>query len=144
MRRTLVLISIFVLINPCFAVGQQFDECFDSASQKYAVNKSILKAIAKTESNFNPVAINGNANGTQDIGLMQINTFWLPKLAKYQITRQSLFDGCTSIHVGAWVLSQNIATYGATWKAVGAYNASNTELQQRYAAKVYLNYINGN
>ena len=144
MRRALLLLVIFSFIKPCLAGGQQFDECFDSASQKYSVNKDILKAIAKTESNFNPVAINGNSNGTQDIGLMQINTFWLPKLAQYQITRQSLFDGCTSIHVGAWVLSQNVATHGATWKAVGAYNASSTELQKKYAAKVYANYMQGN
>jgi len=55
---------------------------------------------------------------------MQINSSWLPKLRKYGIGVNELFDPCTSIQVGAWILAQNIQRLGHSWEAVGAYNSS--------------------
>jgi soluble lytic murein transglycosylase-like protein len=46
----------------------------------YKVHPDILRAITKVESNFNPRALNKNQNGTYDIGIMQINSSWIPVL----------------------------------------------------------------
>jgi len=70
---------------------------------------------------------------------MQINSRWIPILRKYGLQEDELFDPCTSIRVGAWILAQNIARLGNTWDAVGAYNASAPALRLRYALKVYRN-----
>jgi len=113
--------------------------CWEEAASKYQVNPYLLYAIAKTESNLNPHAINRNKNGSVDIGMMQINSSWLPTLRKYGITEPSLYDACTSIHVAAWILAQNIRRYGNTWEAVGAYNARTSELRLKYEMKVYKN-----
>jgi soluble lytic murein transglycosylase-like protein len=114
--------------------------CWEEAGAKYGVNPYLLYAIARTESGLNPSAINrSNKNGSYDIGLMQINSRWLPTLRKYGITEEQLFDPCVSIHVGAWVLAQNIGRMGNSWEAVGAYNARDPELRLRYARKVYKN-----
>lgn len=113
--------------------------CWEEAGKRYGINPYLLYAIAKTESSLNPKAINRNKNGSYDIGLMQINSRWLPTLRNYGITEQHLFDPCVSIHVGAWVLAQNMGRMGNSWEAVGAYNARDPELRLRYARKVYKN-----
>jgi len=113
--------------------------CWEENANKYGISPYLLYAIAKTESGLNARAINHNRNGTYDIGLMQINSRWIPILRKYGLQEDELFDPCTSIRVGAWILAQNIARLGNTWDAVGAYNASAPALRLRYALKVYRN-----
>ena len=54
--------------------------CFEQAAQRYQVPVELLKAISTVESNGNPNAVNKNKNGSVDIGHMQINDWWLPKL----------------------------------------------------------------
>jgi soluble lytic murein transglycosylase-like protein len=76
---------------------------------------------------------------------MQINTGWLPTLRKYGIGEKELRDECTSIHVGAWIISQNISSKGLNWDAVGAYNVGCKGLtrddcqarRNRYAWRVF-------
>jgi soluble lytic murein transglycosylase-like protein len=113
--------------------------CWDDAAARYGVNPHLLYAIAKTESGLNPKAVNRNKNGSYDVGLMQINSRWLPTLRKYGVDEAQLYDPCISIHVGAWILAQNMQRMGNSWEAVGAYNARNPELRLRYASKVYRN-----
>nr|WP_242404650.1 lytic transglycosylase domain-containing protein [Janthinobacterium agaricidamnosum] len=113
--------------------------CWEDAARLYGVNPELLYAVAKTESQLNPRAVHRNANGTRDIGLMQINSTWLPVLHKYGIDEQQLLDACTSIYVGAWIMADNMRRMGNSWQAVGAYNAANPVLRASYALKVYKN-----
>ena len=114
--------------------------CWEEAAAYYGVNPYLLYAIAKTESGLRPDAINrGNKNGSYDIGLMQINSSWLPTLRKHGIEEKQLYDPCTNIQVGAWILAHNMQRLGVTWNAVGAYNARDAALRTRYAWKVYRN-----
>ena len=112
--------------------------CFEDAGQYYGVSPQLLWAIAKVESNFNPKAINRNKNGTYDIGLMQINSSWLPYLKKHGIDPSLLWDPCYNAHVGAMVLRHCIDTYGYSWKAVDCYNkGKNARENSMYVWKVY-------
>lgn len=104
----------------------------------YNIHPNILWAIAKVESNFNPYAINRNANGSYDIGIMQINSSWIPVLKRYGLSDvKQLWDPCYNIHIGAWVLSQCIEKHGYTWQAVGCYNAVSPAKKIRYMSKVW-------
>ena len=112
--------------------------CWEQAANLHRVNPYVLVAIADVESNHRAVALNRNRNGTVDIGVMQINSGWLPQLEKYGITSRHLLDPCINVHVGAWILSRNMTRFGETsWRAVGAYNATRDDLRLRYARKVY-------
>lgn len=122
--------------------------CWGEAGIRYQVDPWLLYTIAEQESSFNPLAIHCNSDSakTCDIGLMQINSSWLPTLEKYGITTQSLYDPCTSINVGAWILAQNIQVFGNSWRAVGAYNAGvgksekSERAREKYATQVYNRY----
>lgn len=116
------------------------DACWHDAAERFGVNASLLYAIGRTESGLNPLARGKmNANGSYDIGLMQINSSWLPTLRRHGIDENQLYDACTSIHVGAWILAHNMRRLGNSWDAVGAYNAADPKKRLAYSLKVYRN-----
>ncbi len=110
--------------------------CWEEAATRYHLNPDLLQAIARTESGMNPQAIGINRDGSRDIGLMQVNSAWLPALRAYGIAERDLFEPCTNIHVGAWILAGRVSRLGYTWNAVGAYNAASPVLRRAYIARV--------
>jgi len=121
--------------------------CWDSAARYQGIDPWLLYAVGYTESSHNPAIVSKpNSNGTYDIGLMQINSSWLPELRKHGITQEKLMDGCTSIYVGAWILSKSIRRYGYSWEAIASYNTGSVDTPRRrqlglkYATRVYSNY----
>ncbi len=96
---------------------------FIEAGKHYNVNPALLYAIAKTESNLNPAAINcANKNKSCDYGIMQINSIHLPMLSKYNIQKEDLFEPRTNIFIGAYVLKNCINKHGENYKALNCYN----------------------
>ncbi|MEW6343434.1 MAG: lytic transglycosylase domain-containing protein [Paraburkholderia sp.] len=113
-----------------------FADCFDSAGTYQGVSPLVLRAIAWVESRGNPAAVHHNANGSTDIGELQINSIHLRELAVYGINEQGLRDECTNIYVAAWHLKKQIVKYGNTWDAVGAYHSEKPQLRDAYAQMV--------
>ncbi len=111
--------------------------CWDAAAVRYGVSSELLYAIARTESALDPQAVGHNQNGTHDIGLMQINSTWLPKLATHGIDEQELLEPCTNIQVGAWILAGNVQRLGYTWDAIGAYHSASPARRRAYAERIY-------
>ncbi|MEM1668353.1 MAG: lytic transglycosylase domain-containing protein [Thermofilaceae archaeon] len=99
-----------------------YGACFLSAASTYGVSYELLMAIAKVESRFNPRALGRNKNGSYDIGIMQINSSWLPYLRRYGVRIEHLWDPCYNIHIGAMVLRHCMDIYGNSWRAVDCYN----------------------
>ena len=129
---------IFSLLCLCSMPPAQGDEnCWYSAANRYAVNPHLLYAIASKESSLNPLAIGKNENGTHDIGLMQINSVWLPKLKEFGISQDMLWDSCVNIHVGAWILAQAIQKLGYNWDAIGAYHTGLGKKKKREERRFY-------
>lgn len=131
---TLVLLLAFV--SPALAAIPE--SCLSDAAKRFGHNPKVLHAILLVESSGNCSAVGPrNANGTYDIGCMQINSSWLPLLeTKFHISEKDLYDPCTNINVGAWVYAKKKRIHGDNWRAVGAYNASNETKRKNYAWKV--------
>jgi len=110
--------------------------CFTSAGHRYHLSPVLLYSIAWGESRMDPGALNRNSDSTSDIGIMQVNSRWLPMLANFGISQEMLLDPCTNIGVGAWVLANEFYRRGASWEAVGRYNSPDPQLGAGYAAKV--------
>ena len=140
------ILKIFLAVS-AISSGRTFgSNCWEIAGKRYHIDPLLLYVIAEKESNFEPDAINKNKNNSQDIGIMQINSQWFPKLHQFGITEKDLYNPCLNIIVGAWILSTAIDVYGDSWEAVGAYNAgtkdNKIQRQKRmdYAADVYQRY----
>ena len=98
--------------------------CWAAAAHRYDLPVELLYAIGQVESGHKIAAVGTNTNGSRDLGVMQINSNWLPMLNRYGITEQDLLTKpCTNIQVGAWILAQEVARTGYTWYSIGAYNA---------------------
>ncbi|MFT3815726.1 MAG: lytic transglycosylase domain-containing protein [Acidovorax sp.] len=137
--RPLPFIAALLLI----AASGTASACWDTAAQRYGVSAELLYAVARVESGLNPRAVNNahrNRTGTRDIGLMQINSSHLPKLARHGITEADLYDPCTNMQVGAWLLAESFARHGITWNAVGAYNAACSQLKGEACARARSDY----
>jgi len=125
------------LATLCVA-AQSHADCLDDAALYHGVHPALARAIALQESQMHPEVISApNSNGSYDIGLMQINSAWLPKLARWGISKSDLLNGCVNAYVGTWILSQNIERLGQTWDAIGAYNANSPEKRLVYARSIY-------
>ncbi|QHS08998.1 lytic transglycosylase domain-containing protein [Sinimarinibacterium sp. NLF-5-8] len=115
--------------------------CIAKASSIYQVPEALIKAIMHVESHGKPDARNINKNGSEDLGLMQINSIWLPELKKYRITRAKLLNNsCLNVAVGTWIFSGYYKQFGDYTRAIRAYNAgpNNPKGGYAYARKVIL------
>lgn len=83
-----------------------------------------------------------NANGSHDLGVLQINSGWVPRLAELlgkpqdQIRHWLRFDPCFNTQVGRWIFVAALRQTGDYWKAVGTYHSPTTWRQRRYATSV--------
>ena len=95
--------TLFFLLLSLNCVAENY---FVEAGKKYGIDPQLLWAIAKTESQLNPNALNqNNKNGSYDIGIMQINSIHLNKLwTKYGISEDDLYNPRLNIHIGAKIL----------------------------------------
>ena len=138
-----VTVLVVLAATPTWALA-----CWNETAQRYGVPAELLYAIARVESNLNPQAVNRSLQrrtGSYDIGLMQINSGHLPSLARYGIRESDLYEPCTNLHVGAWLLADSFSRRGVSWDSVGSYNAACSQLKgdactqarAEYAWRVY-------
>ena len=104
------------------AVGAALN-CWVLAEQRFKVPAYLLYAVASVESSYDPTALAYAHDGTYSVGLMQINSRWFPALARVGIAEKQLYQPCTNVQVGAWILAQEVTRYGCTWQAIGSYYA---------------------
>lgn len=134
MKRVWIVLTGAVI---CALASNCQADCIDDAAHFHHVNARLVHAIATVESGQHANVVHLNADGSTDIGLMQINSRWLPVLSRFGVSRADLHDRCTNAYVGAWILSENLRRLGLSWDAVGAYNAGTHEKRIAYARRVY-------
>jgi soluble lytic murein transglycosylase-like protein len=134
-----LVLALFFLVfsaNPSFGTSPLTYECVYKSSVKFQVPLAMILVILDTERGsigYERV----NSNGSYDLGPMQINTLWLPALAKLGITKETLRDnGCVNVAVGAWILRYHLNRTQDPLKAISHYHSQNPTRQ-----KIYLNLV---
>ena len=111
---------------------QDYDEYFNKASTTYNVDKRLLIAVAKTESDFNPKA----TSGAGAKGIMQL----MDRTAR-DLGVTNSYDPEQNIMGGAKYLSQLLKIYdGDRNKALAAYNAGTGNVAKNGAKKYSKDY----
>ena len=126
-----ILAALLLLLIP----SQAISFCFDEAGRTYGISPLLLRGIARVESNMKPEAVNRNSNGSIDLGLMQVNSFWLKTLGT--TSHELTSDPCYNVMAGAWILKGCLDRHGETWEAVGCYNATSRNKRVNYSWKIY-------
>jgi len=138
-------ISLFAGMMLSVSVQSDQTDCVLLAADKYGLPVSVIQAILEVEGGQVGQSVR-NGNGTEDLGPMQINTVWLPRLAPYGITREQLVnDRCINILAGSWILARHLKTAKnmegtverRVWWGIGAYHSGTPEHNTEYALKVW-------
>ncbi len=83
-----------------------------------------------------------NTNGSHDLGPMQINSWWVPRIAaeversETHVRHWLKFDACFNAEAARWVFLSALRTTGGYWKAVGVYHSPTAWRQRRYTLSV--------
>ncbi len=118
-KRTVLLVLFLAFLTNKTTLGF----CFKQAGEYYSIDPVLLYTIAKVESDLNPNAVNHNRNGSYDLGLMQINSYWFPILKEIGFDVKDLYSPCINVFIGAWILAQCVYKYGYPLKkAIDCYN----------------------
>lgn len=117
------------------------NNCWETSAAKYGIDPFLLTAIAQVESGLNPNAYTPLKDGSENLGIMQVNTKTLRELKTFGITREQLLEPCVNIDVGAWKLASLFRDHGVTWYAIGAYHSETLALNKRYQSQVYQAYL---
>src|SRR3989338_4105911 len=110
--------------------------CINQAAIQYHVPATLIVSVLKIE-NGQVGDANPNLNGTVDYGPMQINSIWLPEISRYGYSAELIqYDPCANVAVGAWILSQSIASGADLWQGVGNYHSHTFSENLRYRDRV--------
>lgn len=127
--------------------GAAVKECIEAAGSLYAIPPAILVILLDVEGGqLGEVSPNKDKDGeikSFDIGPMQVNDAWLPKLAAHwraskEATYLALRDEfCANVEGGAWILRQALEeAKGDLWEAIGLYHSHTEARKTAYLEKV--------
>ncbi|WP_369805429.1 lytic transglycosylase domain-containing protein [Sphingobium sp. EM0848] len=83
-----------------------------------------------------------NSNGSHDLGPLQVNSFWIPKLAVMvdrppaQVRTWLAHDPCFNVQAARWIFLSALSATRDYWKAVGVYHSPTDWRRRRYAQSV--------
>lgn len=100
----------------------KYSEYVDKAADKYGLDRSLIYAVIRTESKFDPNC----ESHVGAVGLMQVmpETFrWLQKLRGTSLSDEDLSDPAVNIDYGCYLLKYFLKRYKDERCAVAAYNA---------------------
>lgn len=115
--------------------------CVERASSGRNWLRQTLMALRKQEGGWIGAEVR-NENGTYDLGPMQVNSWWVPRIARSIARNESQVrawlrdDACFNVDVARWIFLSALRDTGDFWKAVGTYHSPTRWRQVRYARSV--------
>lgn len=116
--------------------------CMLTVATTFGLPPRVLPAIQMVEGGASGL-VQRNSNGTEDLGVMQVNTIWIPVFAsQVGLSEEAMRDRllnrpCFNIAIAGAIMSMHLReTHGDLAKAIGNYHSRSPGLHGRYQAKV--------
>jgi hypothetical protein len=115
--------------------------CMAAVSAFYHLPPKALPAIHGVEAGRVGI-VRHNANGSDDLGVMQINTLWLPPLAHgthlpaARLRRALIGEACFNVAVAGAILRIYLHESGNLPTAIGLYHSHTPALRDAYLLRV--------
>lgn len=154
----LVMLGIVIPAEAKEFTQSHIVKAMEKASARWRIPYPLVRAVTEVESGLHPWAVNvggksyypqelqdalniaraGLTSGKSvDIGLMQINKFWLQK---FGLPLEAAFEPEINLILGSWILAHELKRHGTNWRGIGSYHTPvkrNPERARQYAAQVY-------
>ncbi len=119
-----------------------FLACMALVAQVYALPPRVLPSIQAVEGGAPGLALL-NTDGSEDLGIMQVNTIWIPRLVRYTrldpatVRARLLGNACFNIAAAGLILRTYLdESSGDLMRAVGYYHSHTPARHEAYKAKV--------
>ena len=119
-----------------------FLACMALVASVYQLPPRVLPAIQAVEGG-RPGLVSPNRNGSEDLGIMQVNTLWLGPLSRYTglpreaVRERLLGDACFNIAAAGLILRGYLdEAKGDLMLAVGFYHSHTPARHEAYRGKV--------
>ncbi len=119
-----------------------FVACMALVASLYSLPPRVLPSIHGVEGG-QPGVVHVNTDGSEDYGVMQVNSRWLPPLSRYthlpaEVVRQRLIEyPCFNIAAAGLILRTYLnEAHGDLMQAVGDYHSHTKLLNRSYQALV--------
>ena len=119
-----------------------FLACMSLVASIYNLPPRVLPSIQAIEGGIPGQAVR-NTNGTEDLGIMQVNTLWLPSLSRYtglpqeEVRLRLLSRPCFNIAAAGAILRHYLDRSGGdVMTAIGNYHSHTPPLHAAYRIKV--------
>ena len=119
-----------------------FLACMSLVAHLYALPPRVLPSIQAVEGG-RPGTIHRNTDGSADLGVMQVNTLWVPALVRYTRTdaetvrRRLLGEPCYNIAAAGAIMRTYLdEARGDLMRAVGDYHSHTAALNRLYQGEV--------
>jgi hypothetical protein len=118
--------------------------CMVTVAAYYHLPPRVLPSIQAVEGGATGV-VHGNTDGSQDLGIMQVNTRWLTSLAHVTQTKPDvarfrlIYDGCFNIAAAGAIMRYYLdEAHGDLMLAVGYYHSHTPVFNVEYQNKVLM------
>jgi hypothetical protein len=117
--------------------------CIRQAAKGHKWLERTLWGLRDQEGGWIGAAI-ANTNGTHDLGPLQVNSWWVPKIAalvkrpEAHVRYWLQNDACFNAEAARWIFLSGLAVTGDYWKAIGVYHSPTARRQARYVKSVAL------
>lgn len=144
------MLAIFLLVfavAPAEAKRSSSDEaseiarCIRIAARGHGWLEKTLWGLREQEAGWLGAEV-ANTNGTHDLGPLQINSWWVPRIARlvgkpeHHVRHWLRYDACFNAEAARWIFLSGLRSSGDYWKAVGVYHSPTAWRQLAYAEKV--------
>lgn len=123
-------------------MGGMITGCITAAASLYRLPPAVLVILLRVEGGTLG-HVSRNNNNSVDIGPMQVNQIWLPKIAQHwHATIPESFAAlrdsfCANVEGGSWILRQAIdEAHGDFWTGVAIYHSHESAYQAAYLRQV--------